>query len=259
MTQLVPKASVDPAILRDIQSIEQSAIIEMFVLDTNGILDYQGNPMHEILRFHAGTNEFNQEIVWGHNNDKYIPLPVEAEGFDVSVKGTLPRPKIRIANTLGEISGIFNASVLKVNDLIGAKITRKRTYAKYLNAQNFINGNPNADPNKEFPDDVFYIEQKTTENRYMIEWELVSSFDLSGILLPRRQVIQNSCHWQYKSAGCDYNPASSGTHKMFTIKDVETTDQTLDVCSKTLSACKARWGATAVLPFGGFPGARRYE
>ena len=258
-TPTTQRKPVNPAILKDIQSLEQSAILELFELDITGILGYDGKEipaptegLDKILRFHAGTNELRQNVVW--KGKEYAALPVESEGFDVSVNGTLPRPKIRVANSIGDIGGLFGSSVMKLNDLIGAKLTRKRTYVKYLDSVNFVDGNPHADPYKEFPDDVFFVEQKLSENRQVIEWELVSSFDLSGVLLPRRQVVQNSCTWRYRHAECNYTPGL-----MFTEKDEPTSDSDLDVCSKTLQACRKRFGNNVILPYGGFPGAKRYE
>ena len=37
--------------------------------------------------------------------------------------------------------------------------------------------------------------------------------------------------------------------------DQGVSSSTLDVCGKRISSCKARFGDTAVLPFGSFPGA----
>lgn len=252
-TPSTQRAPVSPDIKRDIQSSELNGLIEMFILDVAGIVDVTGTVMTDPpLHFHAGTNEFEQDLIW--QGVRYIALPVEADGFDVSSKGTLPRPHIRLANVAHGVAGLFNPAVLRANDLIGAKITRKRTFAKYLDAANFINGNPTADPYKELPDDVFYVEQKVSETRHLIEWELVSRFDLQGKLLPGRQVSQNSCPWEYKKLNCNYIPGP-----MFNVKDESTTDVSQDVCGKTLSACRIRFGLNAVLPYGGFPGARRND
>lgn len=257
----VNETKIEPnsAIKKDIQALEQSALIEMFILDITGLKDNNADLLTDltgsdpILRFHSGTNQLMNDLVWqGHT---YIALPIEAEGFDVSAKGKLPRPKIRIANTIGDANSVFSSALFRVNDLIGAQVTRKRTYLKYLDAINFSGGNSTADPYKEFPEDVFYIEQKTLETRYVIEWDMVSKFDFQGILLPRRQVVQNSCPWKYKGEGCDYG----GANGFFTALDQPTSSSSEDTCSKTLVGCKLRFGENNPLPFGGFPGAKRYD
>lgn len=234
----------------EIQSLSPSAMIELFVLDMTEI-------GASVMRFHAGTNGVGMPIIW--QGEEYVPLPIETEGFDMVVRGSLPRPKIRVANASGlaqpgqngSTVNLFSALVQSLDDLIGAKITRKRTFAKFLDAANFPSGNPTADPNQHFTDDLWYVDQKTTENRYVIEWELACAYDLQGVMLPRREVIQNCCVWKYRGAECGW----SGS--WFDSNDLATGDQTKDSCSKRLSGCKARFGNSSPLPYGGFPGAVR--
>lgn len=230
---------MDNKIAADIQSLEPTSIIEMLVLDMSSV---DGGLAH----FHAGTNGLTQPIVW--QGQTYDALPIETEGFNVITKGTLPRPKIRVAN----INGLLSAEVVAYDDLVGCKVTRKRTFAKYLDAVNFPGGvNPTADSSQKFSDDVWFIDSKTNENKYMIEWELASAFDVQGVQLPFRQVIQNSCPWRYRGAECGW------TGGYYDKADEATNDPTKDVCSKKLSGCKCRYGSTATLPFGGYPGAHR--
>lgn len=226
------------SIASDIQSLSPTAVIELFELVMT-----DGN---SAFTFHAGTNQLLQNVVWG--GVSYVAAPIEAEGFDISSKGVLPRPKIRVAN----IDGVMSAAVMENDDLVGCKVIRKRTFAKYLDSVNFTGGNPNADPNQHFPDDIWYVERKVSENRYVIEWELSSAFDLIGVMLPYRQVVQNTCSWGYRSAECGYTGTSA-----FDINDLPTTLGS-DVCAKRLSSCKLRFPNGSV-PFGGFPGAIRYD
>jgi lambda family phage minor tail protein L len=227
-------------LLGEIQSLSPDVVVELFVMDLTKF------GVGEVLRFHSGVNEMSMPVVWQGNT--YIALPIEAEGFDVSSKGTLPRPRIRVAN----IGGMFSSAVRESDDLIGCWITRKRTFAKYLDAVNFPGGdNIYADPNQHFPDGLWIVEQKISENKYMLEWELSSAFDVQGVKLPFRQVVQNSCGWDYKSSECGY----SGT-SYFDSND-ESCLVAADYCSKRLKACKLRFG-NAVLPYGAFPGAMRY-
>lgn len=181
-------------------------------------------------------------------------MPIEASGFDVNSKGTLTRPKIKVAN----VKGLFSAMVRDLDDLVGAKLIRRRTFARFLDARNFKDGNPTADPMQAFPDDLWYFDQKTTENRDYIEWELASAFDLQGVKLPARQIIQNSCTWIYRSAECGYTGQWMDKYNKITWVAKE------DVCPKTLEACRCRFASinptgyvNLILPFGGFPGAQR--
>lgn len=229
------------SIATEIQSLASSAPVELFVLDTTNL---QGGTL---MHFHAGTNRLSQPVLW--QGQSYTPLPIEAEGFDKTIKGTLPRPKLRIAN----LNGMFSSEVREHDDLVGCKVTRKKTYARYLDAINFPGGiNPDADPNQYLPDELWFIDRKVSENRYMIEWELASAFDLNGVQLPNRQVIQNACSWRYRGPECGY------TGPYYDKDDKPTVFAAADTCPKRLSSCKVRQGEYSILTFGGYPGAKRY-
>ncbi|MGC6595315.1 phage minor tail protein L, partial [Escherichia coli] len=73
------------------------------------------------------------------------------------------------------------------DDLVGCRIIRKMTLARFLDEANFKDGNPTADPNQHFPDEMWFIEQKTLETHEVVEFELSSVFDLMGVQLPYRQ------------------------------------------------------------------------
>ena len=225
-------------ITSEIQKLEPSAIIELFEMDATA---FGG----DLLRFHAGTNGLIQNLVWQGNT--YTAFPIKASGFDLSGNGQLPRPRLQVANVTGAITVL----VLTYDDLLGAKITRKRTLAKYLDGVNFPSGtNPSADPTAEFPDDIFYIDRKATETRDLVEFELAAAFDVAGVQLPRRQIIQNVCVWKYRSGECGYTGTS-----YFDANDSAVGSAGLDVCGKRLSSCEARFGANNPLPFGSFPAA----
>ena len=232
------------SLTKEIQSLSPTALIELFVLDmttANGGLMY----------FHAGTNELTANIVWQGNS--YVPFPIETEGFALGTVSTLPRPKVRLSN----INGIFSASIAQFNDLIGFKLIRKRTFLKYLDAVNFPTGvNATANPSQCYPDDIWYIDQKISENRYVVEWELASAFDLIGVMLPSRQINQNSCPWAYTGAECGYNQNAANAAHLDSMDNASTLAK--DVCGKRLTSCEKRFDPNSkgnVLPFGGFPGA----
>lgn len=225
-------------IAQDINSLSAGSLVELFVIDMTTL----GG---SVLRVHAGTNELGGNVIWQGNT--YIPFPIEATGFEFTSKQTLPRPVLRVAN----VTGYLGTLVRSYDDLIGTKVTRKRTMVKYLDAVNFTGGvNPTADPTAALPDDVYFIDRKSSENKVLVEFELAASFDVAGVQLPRRVVVQNTCPWAYRGPECTY----SGT-KYFDASDVSVSTLAADVCGKRLSSCKARFGAAAELPFGGFPAA----
>ena len=177
--------STDP-VFSEVQKINPSAIIELFVLQLDNAL----HGATTIYRFHAGSNlNANGEIVFAGNT--YLRFPIEATGFAYQ-RGQLPRPKLRVSNATGLISSIL-VSVNKVtrgNDLTGATFTRIRTMARFLDAINFPgNTNPlgTPDPSAEFKRQVFTIDRKSAETREVVEFELAASLDMAGVRAPKRQ------------------------------------------------------------------------
>jgi lambda family phage minor tail protein L len=215
----------------DLQAVAPSAIIELFELELNTIQ----HSVSDTYRFHAGTNlNANGEIVWAGNN--YLRFPVEADGFEYNGQGQLPRPKIRISNIMGTITALL----LSLPDgLDGAKLTRVRTLARYLDAVNFpgnVNPYGTPDPTAEFPREVYYVDRKSIETRDVVEFELASAFDLQGIRAPKRQCIANICQWVYRSAECSYIAPA-----YFNASDQPVASAAADVCGKRLSSCETRF------------------
>ncbi|MCC7413312.1 MAG: phage minor tail protein L [Gammaproteobacteria bacterium] len=222
---------------QDLQSLDAGAIVDLFELDPTLL----GGT---IVRWHADVNELGGDVVW--QGQTYARLPIEASGFEWSGRGPLPRPTLRVAN----VSGLAGALARSYQDLVGAKVIRRRTLRRYLDAVNFADGNPSADPAVHMPDEVYYVHRKAAETKVLLEFELAAAWDVHGVQLPRRQVIANICPWRYRGPECGY----TGT-KYFTAFDVTTTSAGDDVCGKRLASCRARFGKHAELPFGGFPGA----
>ena len=230
------------AVGEELNKLAPSAVIELFELD--GTATSIG--VDQIYRFHAGVNEqISGNIVW--NGNTYQRYPVEATGFTYEGGGQLPRPTISISNVLS----LGTTLVLEYNDLVGATVTRIRTLKKYLDAVNFTSGtNATADPYAEFPREIYTVDRKVSENRAVVSFELAASFDVAGVKLPRRQIIQNICPWTYKGEGCGY----TGTD-YYDIDDNEVDNVAQDVCGHRLSSCKLRFGDNAEIPYGGFPSA----
>lgn len=225
------------SIYGNLAAFNQGQWVELFELD---LLPFGG----DLLRFHAGTNEFAQPIVWAGN--EYAPFPVEVTGFAKSSTGAVSRPSFKVANVTGTITQVL----MVTGGIEGARFTRKRTQVRYLDAVNFVGGNPSADSLSALPDDVFYVSQKKVETPDVVEFELAPSTDLQGVMLPRRQINANYCSFEYRGEECGY--AGGACAK---IDDTPTNDMLLDRCSKQISGCKLRFGANGALSFGGFPAA----
>ena len=120
-------------IITDLQSINPSAVIELFELTTDATL----HGSTQTYRFHAGSNlNLNGKLVFGGN--EYLRFPVTAEGFAYQ-RGQIPRPSISVSNALGTITAILlNVNAVTTgNDLTGATVKRIRTSARYIDAVNF--------------------------------------------------------------------------------------------------------------------------
>jgi lambda family phage minor tail protein L len=206
MTQ--PIVGTDHALVTDVQGQSQSSgfitVFEIALPDSN-----IGGTGLDKLFFHDGRNGTN-DITWysldnesdfgsttssKYSQQTYAALPIESEGWEIrgSGSGSLPRPTIR----MGNINQFFRAYLADWDDLVGAKVIRRRTLEKYLS----------TNPPVEFNRDVYYIERKSTETPIMVEFELTSAFDVEGIKLPRRSILAARCPWKYKDTtqgGCDW-------------------------------------------------------
>lgn len=229
-------------IRKEIQKLEPSALVEFFVLDLSLVIP------NTKRYFHSGANELNQNVVW--QGVEYLRWPITTDGFAKSGQGVLPRPKIQVSN----LGGLLSADLIAYEDLVGCQITRKQTLVKFLDAVNFKDGNPTADPEQYFDDEVWFVEQKTMENRHYVEFELASPFDLEGVMLPYRQILKNYCTWGYRGPECGY------TGPYFNKNGERTDNVSEDMCGHRFSDCKARqeYFPDKVLPYGGFPGATKY-
>jgi len=215
--------------------LAQDALVELYEVDASTI----GGTVY---RF-AQNDVYGAPVIWQGNT--FSPFPLIASGFERKSNSSLPRPTLSVANVNGIISGIC----LATNDLIGAKVTRIRTFRKYLDAANFGGVNPTANPNIELPREVWRVDRRATELRQMVTFELAAPWDVVGVKLPRRVVVQNNCVWAYRSAECGYvgGPVAK-------LDDTATSNPAEDFCGKRVSSCKLRFGDNAELPFGGFPG-----
>ena len=175
----------------DIQQGWHDAIVEMYDIDLTSIT----GDVDDIFYFTNQLKEDGTKVVW--KTKTYEPLPILSAGYDRNTNGQIAQPTLTVANVLGT----FTQVVRSYDDLVGGKVTRRRTLQKYLD------GSPQADTLQEFPVDIFYIERKTQETALTITWQLGSILDLEGVRLPRRVITQNLCLWKYRGSECGYTGA----------------------------------------------------
>jgi lambda family phage minor tail protein L len=215
-----------------LQAIAPGAIIELFELQVNAAQ----HGVDETYWFHAGVNATgsNGDIIF--NSLTYLAFPIEAKDFEYNGQGQLPRPKLRISNIFGTITAIL---LTLPNGLEGAKVTRIRTLARYIDGVNFPGGiNPygTPDPTAEFPREIYYVDRKVVETRDVIEFELAAVFDLIGVRAPKRQCVSNVCQWKYRGPECGY-----AGNAYFNTNNQPVSTLAQDACGKQLSSCELRF------------------
>lgn len=154
--------------------------IELFILETDSGNSYFTN-YHTSLWFADRDSPYVRR--------EYTPLPIEFSGFEHRSEGAYARPQVSFANVLRTLPQITNP-----DNLIGKKITRRKSLDKYLPTQSSGQGPAPT----ELPQQIFYIDRITEENPLTITFELTTAFDLEGITVPNRFILANVCTWLYQ-------------------------------------------------------------
>ena len=176
-------------------------VVELFELDLRD-LEAVDAASQERYYFTNQVLPDGSKIKWRRNDNAsststvtYEPLPIAATNFERTTKGQIPTPELTVSN----IFGAWSELVEDLDDLIGARIVRRRTLFKHLVGQSSEN------LNSYFPSDIFYIERKIREDNVSITFQLASPLDLEGLQLPKRIITQNYCVWKYRGAECGYS------------------------------------------------------
>lgn len=231
--------------INDLKTPNLDTIIDLYIVDATNL------GADDVARFCSSTIS-NSAIIF--NNKPYFPIPIDVKGFERSAAGELARPVVKVGNVAQTISGL----VILYNDLVGAKFTRIRTFKKYLD--NFST----ADPTKIFAEEIYIIQQKKSQNKLFIEFQLTSILDQEGEKLPGRICVSEYCSLVYRKYDTKTNNFIYSRHSpcpyqgttYYTKSAEETTDPALDVCGKKMKDCEARFKQN-VLPGTFFPGLRR--
>lgn len=131
----------------------------------------------------------------------YQPFPMMIEGIEITGDGASPRPTLTLPNVNSLFRSDSELTISKIEDLVGGKVVRHQTLSKYVGI-GAGSGNDVAN-NYELPKATYIIDRVASKNRLMIQLELASPFDLSGVRVPSRQVTGKYCAWVYK--GYDYS------------------------------------------------------
>jgi lambda family phage minor tail protein L len=221
------------------QILVTEGLITLYWLDTTQL----GGQMF----YFTSATDADTDIYWG--GQLYSPLPMQADGFEMTTKGAFPQPNISISN----IFGAGNLLLDSYRGLIGADLYRILTLRRFLD--------DGATPNymAYISLDRFVVAQKTSHNATTIVFKLATRMDQEGTQLPRRQILRDVCSHVYRvwnPAGFfDYThatcPYTGGAY--FDVNDRGTGAQN-DQCSRTFNGCTLRFGRFGVLPARFFPG-----
>ena len=253
----------------DLQKLSITGLVTLYELDATklvaGIMRWHGHMSYEDWRYiyeytdqakftdmsqrtteSSGTAQdvVKRDIIW--QGQIYSPVSIQTEGLEVRGDGKASTPNLAIANNLDGRHGAISALCLQFDDFAGAKLTVINTMAKYLDAANFTQGNPQAA--NEYRKQLWYVEQKTSENVSAVTFELSNPVDFEGARIPSRE-ITSFCHWavhgRYRGAECKYMGRAR-----YDKKGNPTTDPSKDQCGARLSDCRLRNNEEN---FGGFP------
>jgi lambda family phage minor tail protein L len=244
-------------ITEEAQNLSPDTLIELFELDASAI---GGSVYH----FTSDNVDGQSQISFG--GTVYTAVPIEAEGFEWNGQGAPPIPKLRTGN----VNRVLQAATRTLNGLIGAQVTRTRTFRK------FLDDGSASDSTQVFNRDFYRVERMANRTASVVEFELAAAVDQEGRTLPGRVALRDYCDFiyrrydpdtgtfDYSRATCPYvGSADTGDDsRYFDENGVETSNPAEDRCSKKLeTGCKPRFDQNraegfqkGVLPFRGFPG-----
>lgn len=171
----------------DLNLLSVDALVELIEIDASA-----PNIGSGVLRYCNQTDTNGGSVALGGN--VYSPFPVEMTGIEHSTKDASNSPTL----TIGNITSSWSTLILLYQDMIGAKVTRRKILAKYLD------GHPSAASSNGLPADVFYINRKLNENWQLVSFELGSELDVEGVMVPNMKCNANHCVVRYRSAECSF-------------------------------------------------------
>ena len=131
-------------ITRDASSLNPTAILSLFEIDITDLLknnerslfiEGDGGSAYRnpstgktILRFHNNIKLFRSSIFF--NSQEYLAAPIQIDGYEISAKGSPPRPKMSITIDPEGLSQemqnrivFIKTAIRDLDDLVGSKVT----------------------------------------------------------------------------------------------------------------------------------------
>jgi lambda family phage minor tail protein L len=219
--------------------LSTDSLIVLYQLDTTML----GGQMF----YFSSATDFDTSIFLG--GQEYVPLPMDAQGFEMSTKGAPAQPTVTISN----IYGAGNLLIDSYKGLVGALLIR------IITLRRFLDDGTTPDPNAYITRDKYAVAQKTSHTALAIIFKLATILDQQGLMIPRRTILRDVCSHQYRvwnpdigwfdysKASCPYSGGAFYDYNNYP------TDAPHDLCSRNVQGCKLRFPNQA-LPARFFPG-----
>jgi lambda family phage minor tail protein L len=173
------------------------AVVRLYELDLSSINSAYTGAAGPVVCFH--DNPDGGTVIF--DGTSYDPWPINADSFEINMRGPFPRPKLSVSN----IGSVVSSLLREYADCVGAILTVRQTFKAYLTQP------AGSEPaNKQFTPLIFVVERKTAETNTVCSFDLASPMDAEGILLPRRQVLATACPWRYRSTECSFGAPAEG-------------------------------------------------
>src|SRR5690606_5146597 len=169
------------SLTHDVQTLEPGAQIVLFELDGSDFgsdfLRFHGHAIPhtsaELAAAGANADQLPAKSRWWQG-EEYAAWPVQIDGIEANSDGQAARPSF----VAGNVNGRITALCLAFEDLLQFRLSVRTTLARYLDAENFPDGNPEADPSQEVVE-IWYLDQKTNEDGESVQWDLASPGDVA--------------------------------------------------------------------------------
>lgn len=172
-------------LFEDLQSLSVDAPISLWTVDNS----INGG---SIYRFHsANQTGLSSDILF--NGITYTAAPVMVRGVEETSSGK-PRPTMIV----GTQAAIELGLLTDPSGLLGAKATRIKTLAKYLD------DGASPDPTSVYPSVSYFVEQLSEFTDTLATYRLADPTELPGVKLPRQRMLANLCSTCYRGETCQY-------------------------------------------------------
>jgi lambda family phage minor tail protein L len=213
-------------------ALQLDSIIDLYIIDLSSVA-VEPNSAATLYFTSQLDTDGQTSLLYGGNS--YTAIPIVSDGFEISSKGSMPRPTV----TIGNINSGLNTLLAAYGSFIGAKFTRIKVFYEYLDGKE--KGGLGAFLSK----DKWVINRKTNHNNTYIKFELKNPLDLENVFVPRGQFTRKCSfryrRWDQATESFIYGtcPYTDETHNFDELGNK--TSKQNDACGKRLNDCQIRF------------------